>query len=55
VDVHPDIRRILAKLRLTQVLTGVFLRATEANLKRLAAVELFVTYGWVTRVCICAA
>ncbi|KAM0900470.1 hypothetical protein ACQ4PT_020605 [Festuca glaucescens] len=45
-DVHPDIRKILAKLRLTQVLTGVFLRATEANLKRLAAVELFVTYGF---------
>uniref|UniRef100_A0ACD5YAT1 Uncharacterized protein n=1 Tax=Avena sativa TaxID=4498 RepID=A0ACD5YAT1_AVESA len=45
-DVHPDIRKILAKLRLTQVLTGVFLKATEANLKRLAAVDLFVTYGF---------
>lgn len=35
----------MARLRLTQVLTGVFLKATEANLKRLAAVGPFVTYG----------
>lgn len=45
-DLHPQIRKILARLRLTQVLTGVFLKATEANLKRLAAVGPFVTYGF---------
>ncbi|XP_003574861.1 60S ribosomal protein L7-2 [Brachypodium distachyon] len=45
-ELHPHIRKILARLRLTQVLTGVFLRASEVNLKRLAAVGPFVTYGF---------
>ena len=37
--------KILARLRLTQVLTGVFLKATEANLKRLAAIGPFAPMG----------
>uniref|UniRef100_M8CEA9 60S ribosomal protein L7-1 n=1 Tax=Aegilops tauschii TaxID=37682 RepID=M8CEA9_AEGTA len=37
--------KILARLQLKKVLTGVFLKATEANLKRLATVGPFVTYG----------
>ncbi|CAD6264908.1 unnamed protein product [Miscanthus lutarioriparius] len=46
VDLHPHIRKILRKLRLTKVLTGVFLKATELTLKRLLVVEPFVTYGF---------
>jgi len=45
VDLHPHIRKILRKLRLTKVLTGVFLKATDLTLKRLLVVEPFVTYG----------
>jgi large subunit ribosomal protein L7e len=45
VDLHPHIRKVLRSLRLTRVLTGVFLRATELTLKRLLVVEPFVTYG----------
>uniref|UniRef100_A0A452Y8X3 Ribosomal protein L30 ferredoxin-like fold domain-containing protein n=2 Tax=Aegilops tauschii subsp. strangulata TaxID=200361 RepID=A0A452Y8X3_AEGTS len=40
------IGKILARLQLKKVLTGVFLKATEANLKRLATVGPFVTYGF---------
>ncbi|KAL6661912.1 hypothetical protein ACP70R_001296 [Stipagrostis hirtigluma subsp. patula] len=46
VDLHPHMRKVLKKLRLTQVLTGVFLKATELTLKRLLVVEPFVTYGF---------
>ncbi|KAL6900978.1 hypothetical protein ACP4OV_005654 [Aristida adscensionis] len=46
VELHPHIRKVLRKLRLTQVLTGVFLKATELTLKRLLVVEPFVTYGF---------
>jgi large subunit ribosomal protein L7e len=45
VDLHPNIRKVLRKLRLTRVLTGVFLKATALTLKRLLIVEPFVTYG----------
>lgn len=45
MDLHPHMRRILRKLRLTQVLTGVFLKATDATMKRLLVVEPFITYG----------
>ncbi|KAF0901104.1 hypothetical protein E2562_037962 [Oryza meyeriana var. granulata] len=45
-DLHPHMRKILRKLRLTQVLTGVFLKASEATMKRLLVVEPFVTYGF---------
>jgi large subunit ribosomal protein L7e len=38
-------RTKLRKLRLTKVLTGVFLKATELTLKMLLEVEPFVTYG----------
>jgi len=46
VDLHPHIRKILRKLRLTKVLTGVFLKATDLTLKRLLVVEPFITYGF---------
>uniref|UniRef100_A0A0E0IFA7 NB-ARC domain-containing protein n=1 Tax=Oryza nivara TaxID=4536 RepID=A0A0E0IFA7_ORYNI len=46
MDLHPHMRRILRKLRLTQVLTGVFLKATDATMKRLLVVEPFITYGF---------
>ncbi|XP_062196380.1 large ribosomal subunit protein uL30y-like [Phragmites australis] len=46
VDLHPHIKKVLRKLRLTQVLVGVFLKATELTLKRLLVVEPFVTYGF---------
>ncbi|CAL5000836.1 unnamed protein product [Urochloa decumbens] len=46
VDLHPHIRKILRKLRLTKVLTGVFLKATELTLKRLLVIEPFITYGF---------
>ena len=45
MDLHPHIRKILRKLRLTKVLTGVFLKATDLTLKRLLVVEPFTTYG----------
>lgn len=46
VDLHPQIRKVLRKLRLTKVLTGVFLKASDLTLKRLLMVEPFVTYGF---------
>ncbi|XP_062192937.1 large ribosomal subunit protein uL30y-like [Phragmites australis] len=46
VELHPHIKKVLRKLRLTKVLTGVFLKATELTLKRLLVVEPFVTYGF---------
>ncbi|WOL15381.1 hypothetical protein Cni_G24162 [Canna indica] len=45
-DMHPRTRQILKKLRLRHILSGVFLKANEANLKMLLSVEPFVTYGY---------
>ncbi|XP_074577930.1 large ribosomal subunit protein uL30z-like [Curcuma longa] len=45
-DMHPQTRKILNKLRLVQILNGVFLKANEANLRMLLRVEPFVTYGY---------
>ncbi|XP_014751760.1 60S ribosomal protein L7-1-like [Brachypodium distachyon] len=43
-ELHPRIKKILARLRLTQMVTGVFLKTAEVNLKMLASVVPFVTY-----------
>ncbi|KQJ89603.1 hypothetical protein BRADI_4g26681v3 [Brachypodium distachyon] len=43
-ELHPHIKKILARLRLTQMVTGMFLKTTEVNLKMLASVVPFVTY-----------
>ncbi|KQK03599.2 hypothetical protein BRADI_2g08815v3 [Brachypodium distachyon] len=43
-ELHPHIKKILARLRLTQMVIGVFLKTTEVNLKMLASVVPFVTY-----------
>ncbi|WOL15605.1 hypothetical protein Cni_G24386 [Canna indica] len=45
-DMHPRTRQILQKLRLRHILSGVFLKTNEANLKMLLSVEPFVTYGY---------
>ncbi|XP_072973295.1 large ribosomal subunit protein uL30y-like [Typha angustifolia] len=45
-DMHPMTRKILNKLRLRQILTGVFVKANEATLKMLVSVEPFITYGY---------
>ncbi|OAY80361.1 60S ribosomal protein L7-4 [Ananas comosus] len=39
-------RKILNKLRLRQILSGVFLKANEATLTMLLSVEPFITYGY---------
>ncbi|GJN15566.1 hypothetical protein PR202_gb02488 [Eleusine coracana subsp. coracana] len=46
VDLHPHIRKVLKMLRLTQILTGVFLKTTDLTMKRLLIVEPFITYGF---------
>lgn len=45
-DMHPKTRKILNLMRLRQTLTGVFLKANEATLKKLISVEPFITYGY---------
>ncbi|XP_020102409.1 60S ribosomal protein L7-2-like [Ananas comosus] len=45
-DMHPKTRKILNKLRLRQILSGVFLKANEATLTMLLSVEPFITYGY---------
>ncbi|CAL9765787.1 unnamed protein product [Musa acuminata subsp. burmannicoides] len=47
-DMHPRTRQILNKLRLRHILSGVFLKANEANLRMLLTVEPFITYGYPT-------
>ncbi|XP_078152688.1 large ribosomal subunit protein uL30z-like [Carex rostrata] len=45
-EMHPKSKKILNKLRLPHILSGVFLKATESNLKMLLMVEPFVTFGY---------
>lgn len=45
-DMHPTTRKTLKRLRLRQILTGVFLKANESNLKMLLSVDPFVAYGY---------
>ncbi|ONK72395.1 uncharacterized protein A4U43_C04F18980 [Asparagus officinalis] len=45
-DMHPATRKTLKQLRLRQILNGVFVKANEANLRRLLAVDPFITYGY---------
>ncbi|KAJ3676318.1 hypothetical protein LUZ60_003730 [Juncus effusus] len=45
-DMHQKTKQMLNKLRLPHILSGVFLKATESNLKILLAVEPFVTFGY---------
>uniref|UniRef100_A0A6V7QT66 Uncharacterized protein n=1 Tax=Ananas comosus var. bracteatus TaxID=296719 RepID=A0A6V7QT66_ANACO len=45
-DMHPKTRKILNKLRLRQILSGVFLKANEATSTMLLSVEPFITYGY---------
>lgn len=47
-DMHPRTRQILNKLRLRHILSGVFLKANEANFRMLLTVEPFITYGYPT-------
>ncbi|KAJ1692311.1 hypothetical protein LUZ63_009009 [Rhynchospora breviuscula] len=45
-DMHPKTKKILNKLRLPHILSSVFLKASESNLKMLLMVEPYVTYGY---------
>lgn len=45
-DMHPTTRKTLKRLRLRQILNGVFLKANESNLKMLLSVDPFVAYGY---------
>ncbi|KAJ4702957.1 60S ribosomal protein L7 [Melia azedarach] len=45
-DMHPKTRKILYKLGLRKIFSGVFARATEGILEVLQKVEPYVTYGY---------
>ncbi|KAG0501733.1 hypothetical protein HPP92_001805 [Vanilla planifolia] len=45
-DMCPQTRKMLKRLRLRHILSGVFLRANSAVLRMLTIVEPFVTYGY---------
>jgi len=47
-DVHPTIRKVLYKLKLSKVFDGVFLKASDGVLDMLQRVEPYVTYGYPT-------
>ncbi|XP_044495021.1 60S ribosomal protein L7-1-like [Mangifera indica] len=45
-DMHPKTRKILYKLRLTKIFSGVFAMSSEGILQQLQKVEPYVTYGY---------
>ncbi|XP_030470974.1 60S ribosomal protein L7-1 [Syzygium oleosum] len=45
-DMHPKTKKILNNLRLRRVLSGIFVKATDAILAMLQKVEPYVTYGY---------
>lgn len=45
-DMCPQTRKVLKRLRLRHILSGVFLRANDAALRMLTSVEPFITYGY---------
>ncbi|XP_031266395.1 60S ribosomal protein L7-1 [Pistacia vera] len=45
-DMHPKTRKILYKLRLIKIFSGVFAMASEGILEQLQKVEPYVTYGY---------
>ncbi|KAK8945700.1 60S ribosomal protein L7-1 [Platanthera guangdongensis] len=45
-DMCPQTKKILRRLRLGHILSGVFLRANDSTLRMLTCVEPFITYGY---------
>ncbi|XP_068641946.1 large ribosomal subunit protein uL30y-like [Aristolochia californica] len=44
-DMHPKTRKVLNRLRLRHICSGVFLQANESIMKMLISVEPYITYG----------
>ncbi|CAI0542508.1 unnamed protein product [Linum tenue] len=45
-DMHPKVRKILYRLKLSKVFDGAFMKASEGVLEMLKRVEPYITYGY---------